>query len=128
MDDNTKRRTLTIQGRLAGLNEYILAERGNKNAAAKLKREAEKIVNVAIRKDLRKCHFLRPVHMHYIWIEPNKRRDKSNISGYGRKVIEDALVKAGVLDGDGWKYIEGFDDEFAVDKGNPRIIVTIWEV
>ena len=66
--------------------------------------------------------------MEYTWYEPNRRRDKSNISGYGRKVIEDSLVDCGVLGDDGWDYVVGFSDRFKVDRGNPRIEVLIKEV
>ena len=42
--------------------------------------------------------------------------------------LQDALVKSGVLQGDGWKHIVGFSDEFYIDKENPRIEVEIREV
>lgn len=115
---------LTIKGRLPGLNEMISAERSNRYRAAKMKREAEELVIWSAKAShLRKI--TTPVFMEYTWIEPNKRRDKDNISGYGRKIVQDALVKAGYLPGDGWAYISGFSDEFKVDKGNPRIEVLI---
>ena len=66
-----------------------------------------------------------PCVMAYRWIEPNTRRDKDNISAFGRKVIQDALQKAGYLENDGWRYIASFSDEFDVDTKNPRIEVTI---
>ena len=65
--------------------------------------------------------------MRYLWVEKNRRRDKDNISSFGRKVIQDALVKMGVLRNDGWENIEGFSDNFAVDKGKPRIEIEIEE-
>jgi len=37
-------------------------------------------------------------------------------------------VLVGILDNDGWKNIKGFTDDFAVDKGSPRIEVVIVEV
>lgn len=55
------------------------------------------------------------------------RRDLDNISSFGRKVIQDALVNAAVLKGDGWKHVVGFSDRFEVDKENPRIEVRIIE-
>lgn len=58
---------------------------------------------------------------------PQGRRDKDNISAFGRKVIQDALVKAGYLLNDGWDNIEGFEDHFYVDAKQPRIVVEIWE-
>lgn len=66
--------------------------------------------------------------MIYRWYEKDKRRDLDNVSSFGRKVIQDALVYTGVIQNDGWKEITGFSDEFYVDKKNPRIEVEIEEV
>lgn len=118
--------TITIRGRLPGLNEYIAAERTNRHAAAKMKREAQGLVQLQLRRQIR-GKLREPVYMRYTWYEPDRRRDKSNISAYGRKIIEDALVKCGALENDGWRNIAGFADEFAVDKGRPRIEIEILE-
>lgn len=117
--------TLTIPGRLPGLNEYIAAERTNRHAAAKMKREAQQAVEWCVRSQLRGVRFERPVRMAYRWFERDRKRDKDNVSAFGRKVIQDALVRVGVLKNDNWAYIEGFADEFAVDKKRPRIEVEI---
>lgn len=117
---------LVIKGRLPGLNEYINAERRNRYQAAKMKREAEKIV-IWSAKASRLKKVKNPVMMFYTWFEPNKKRDKDNIT-FGRKIIQDALVKGGYLPGDGWAHIIGFADEFQVDKKEPRIEVVIEEV
>lgn len=66
--------------------------------------------------------------MKYTWYERNKKRDKDNISSFGRKVIQDGLVKAGVLENDGWKQIEGFSDRFRIDEEHPRVEIEIVEV
>lgn len=118
---------MEIPGRLPGLNEYVEAERRNRFKAAKLKRDAQDWVILCIKKHMRGVHITRPVYIRYYWHEPNRRRDKSNVSGYGRKVIEDALVEAGVLQDDGWDEIEGFEDRYFLDKANPRIILEIEE-
>lgn len=119
---------LVIPGRLPGLNEYIEAERRNKYKAAQIKREAENIVMLCARQQLRGWKARGPVMMFYLWVEKDRRRDKDNVSGYGRKIIQDALVKAKFLKNDGWNDIEGFADDFAVDKGNPRIEIVIEEI
>lgn len=118
---------LIIPGRLSGLNEYIAAERTNRYKAAKLKSDNEKVVSAYIRKFLRGVKIRSPVQMDYVWHEKDKRRDLDNIT-FGRKIIQDSLVKCGVLKDDGWKYIIGFSDEFKVDKNNPHIKVLIKEV
>lgn len=114
----------TIPGRLPGLNDYIKAERGNKYVAARIKRETEDRIQWAIRAKLKGVRFHTPVRMRYHWYEPNTRRDKDNIA-FARKFIQDALVVAGVLQGDGWKHIDGFTDRFFVDANIPRVEVTI---
>lgn len=114
---------LVIEGSLPGLNEYIEAERGNRFQGAKMKRVwGEKIMWQA-RRDLGRVKIPCPVVMHYTWYEKDRRRDMDNISAFGRKVIQDALVKGGWLPNDGWAQIAGFTDEFKVDKLRPRIEV-----
>lgn len=116
---------LIIPGTLPNLNDYITAERQHRQKAAAMKRQAEQVVLLAARK-LRDAKPSGPVVMRYAWYEPNKRRDKDNISSFGRKVIQDALVRAGVLRNDGWADIDGFSDEFYIDKKRPRIEVEIY--
>lgn len=119
---------LTIPGTLNNLNDYIAADRANRHKGAKMKADNGNIVAVAIRQCMRGVSVKKPVFMEYTWYEPNKRRDKDNISSFGRKVIQDALVRCGVLKDDGWKYVVGFSDRFEVDKINPRIEVLIKEI
>lgn len=118
---------LVIMGSFPGLNEYINAERTNRYKAAAMKRQVEHTVILAAKKCLRGKKFDRPVVMHYTWYEKNRRRDKDNVSSFGRKCIQDALVKGGWLAGDGWKHITGFSDRFSVDAAHPRIEVEIEE-
>lgn len=118
---------LVIKGTLDGLNEYIDECRTNRYRGSKLKQANQKIVLIYIKKQLKNLKITRPVYMRYHWIEPNRFRDKDNISSFGRKVIQDALVEAKVLKNDGWKQISGFSDEFSVDRKNPRIEIEIEE-
>lgn len=117
----------TIRGRLPGLNEYITAERTSRYKGAEMKRQSEAAVLHAAR-SLGKWRADGKVHMVYRWYEENQRRDKDNVSSFGRKVIQDALVRGKYLTNDGWKDIADFEDRFAVDRKNPRIEVEIWEV
>ena len=118
---------LIIKGTLPGLNEYINAERSNRYKAAAMKHQVESVVIACAKKYLRGVKFEKPVRMEYRWYEPNKRRDKDNVV-FAKKFIQDGLVKAGVLHGDGWKWIESFSDDVQEDKTNPRVEVTISEV
>lgn len=69
----------------------------------------------------------RPVRLHILWVEKNRRRDLDNIA-FAIKFIQDGLVKVGVLHNDTRREIVGFSHEFAYDSSNPRIEVTIEEV
>lgn len=119
---------LTVYGTLPGLNEIINENRRNYHAGAKLKKESQYLVTVWAKKTLGRWQAKAPVVMHYKWFEPNRKRDKDNICAGGRKIIQDALVQNGNLKGDGWHDIQGFTDEFFVDKKDPRIEVDIEEV
>lgn len=120
--------SLIIPGRLDNLNDYIGAERANKYKGAKMKADNEAIVKSAIIRQLRIPTITKKVRMEYLWVEKNQRRDLDNISSFGRKVIQDELVKSKILQNDGWANIVGFSDSFAVDKQDPRIEVKIIEV
>jgi Holliday junction resolvase RusA-like endonuclease len=122
-----KQTLLTIQGTLPGLNEYIRVERGNRHRAAKLKKQVEQNIGWVIKQQLSGLLIKEPVIMHYLWWEPNRKRDKDNIA-WAKKLIQDALVKTGVLEGDSWKHIIGFTDNFAVDQENPRVEIKIVKV
>ena len=119
---------LTIPGRLDNLNDYIRAERTSKYKGAEMKADNEMLIFIAIRRCLRGVKIQKPVMMSYRWYEKNSRRDLDNISSFGRKVIQDALVKDGILENDGWNDIKGFSDAFYIDKNNPRIEVEIVEI
>lgn len=115
-----------IPGSLPGLNNLIDAERAHRQKGAALKRDAQALVEEELSDQITRP-LREPVVMHYTWIERNRKRDKDNISSFGRKVIQDALVAVGALENDGWSNIEGFTDAFDVDPDNPRIEIDIKE-
>lgn len=116
---------LIIPGILPNLNDYISAERQHRQKAAQMKKQTERIIMLCAKAQLRGVSFDGPVVMRYTWYEPNRRRDKDNVSSFGRKCIQDALVRAGVLKNDGWGEIDSFSDRFFVDKKNPQVEVEI---
>lgn len=118
---------LMIKGRLDGLNDYTAASRTNPYKGNKMKADNEQIVIYAIRQQLKRLHIVKPVLLKFTWYERNKRRDHDNVSSFGRKVIQDALVKCKVLQDDGWRYVVGFTDDFYCDNEKPRIEVLIVE-
>lgn len=117
---------INIPGSLPGLNNLIEAERAHRQKGAALKRDAQTLVEYELSDQIDRP-LREPVTMHYTWIEPNRRRDKDNISSFGRKVIQDAMVAIGALQNDGWSNIAGFSDDFRVDPDDPRIEIDIEE-
>lgn len=126
MKDNNGSYLLTIPGQLPGANDYIAAERANRHKAAKMKRDAQSYIAWYIKRDLRGVRIKRPVVLSYTWWEKDRRRDKDNIA-FAKKFIQDALVQQGVILDDGWSEIQGFSDDFKVDKTRARIEVRIRE-
>lgn len=113
---------LIIPGELTDLNTYISAERSNRYAGAKIKREMTDYITW-LAKSL-KTEIRTPVRITYRWYCKDKRKDKDNVA-FAKKFIQDGLVNAGVLKNDGWNDIEGFNDRFYIDKENPRVEVQI---
>lgn len=118
---------LTIPGRMPGLNEYTAATREHRQRGASLKRQHEATVLWNIKAQLRGVKFTQPVFLVFTFYERDRRRDHDNVSSFARKIIQDALVKSGVLQDDGWNHVTGYLDFFEVDKRNPRITVQFIE-
>lgn len=118
---------LEIPGRLPGLNEYTSACRTNHMTGAAMKQQSQEIVLWSIYSKMRKVYFEKPVFILFTFYEKDRRRDRDNVASYARKVIQDALVKAGTLEDDGWDHVTGYLDRFEVDSKNPRIVVEFIE-
>ena len=126
---------IVFYGSMPNLNDYLLGERipvrKNGKVTTKgnlMKQENQrKILNI-LRKELLGVHIKKPITIEYKFYEPNRKRDLDNISAFAHKVIQDALVKAGTIENDGWKHIKGFSDEFYLDSENPRIEILLKEV
>ena len=125
---NSKRlQALVIDGALPGLNDYISAERTNRYRGAAVKKQWTDVVAVAAKKWLTPIpEHCFPVTFRFQWYEQNRRRDKDNVSAFGRKVILDGLVQAGILPNDNWNYVEGFRDEFYVDRDCPHVRIEVY--
>ena len=86
---------VTIYGRFAGLNEFISALNSrNRNVGNRFKKQIEREILNQIDGQIERL--TPPVWMNYSYYEPNRKRDKDNISIF-RKFFQDALVKGGYL-------------------------------
>lgn len=119
---------ITIEGRLPNLNDYTSATRTNRYKGAEMKRQAQSVVETYILEQWRGLKVHPKVVLHYRWYEQNGRRDIDNISGFGHKVIQDALVTCKIIPDDNQNVIAGYTDEFFIDSKHPRIEVEIEEL
>lgn len=116
--------TFIIEGRLPSLNEYIRAERSGWQAANSMKHKYEKLVAGSA---IGLKAITKPVRIRYTFFEQNRRRDKDNVAGVAHKIVQDALVKTGILVNDSWEYVVGFSDDFQIDSKRPRIEIELIE-
>lgn len=112
-----------------GLNEYIAELGRNPRAGGQIKRDYMMVASNAIRRDLKRYRASQPVILHYKFYEPinGRKRDVMNIFSFADKVIEDALVKCGVIPDDDPAHVKNTTHNFFYSD-NPRIEVEIEEV
>ena len=114
-----------IAGRLPGMNElreaagWTAPGKGKRwNRYAQLKRDHTEDIVLQLR-----CAKVvpptGPVWIGFEHVEPNAKRDPDNVNAGARKLIVDAMVKAGILKGDGQKFIAGFGPERVVVDRDP---------
>ena len=104
------------------LNKYINAERKNKFAAAKIKKEETEFVYWT-------CKGLKietPCKLKFSWFVKDKRSDPDNIA-FAKKFILDGFIKANVIPNDNMQHIIGFVDEFVVNKENIGVEIEVIE-
>lgn len=117
------RQQFTIPGRLPSFNEVTAWNRGNKYAAARRKRELESDIGWCIR-HARLVPMTGRVTLTIRWVEPDRRRDFDNIES-AVKFIQDALVRYGIIHGDGQKHLAPPVHIHDIDKPYLRVEVTL---
>lgn len=110
---------IIIDYRFTTLNEYIDTERANKFAAAKIKERDTHAAQLAA--NGKESFMVYPVKIVCHWFLKSTRTDPDNIA-FGIKFILDGFVKAGLLKGDGWKFIKSITHEFSVDTQDYVIV------
>lgn len=118
--------SFAIPGTMPGLNDYIAGVNRNRHVGNAIKQKWTNAVALAAHSCQRVPDELLPIWIEYMFYERNRRRDKDNIEGFAKKVIQDGLVRAGVLENDGWKHIDGSASRFCVDAKNPRVEIKIY--
>lgn len=119
--------TFFIEGKLPGYNEYLGAAKGPFGASeyTKLKKSTQAIVWFYARKaKMQPC--VGPVHVHLVWHEPDKRRDKDNVIS-GCKEILDSLRVMGVLKNDSWRWVTDITASVEHSPDRPGVLVQLLE-
>ena len=84
------------------------------NMYNQLKQEwSNKVCSHVVKTGFNTC---KSAYFHYLLVEPNMKRDPSNIAAAAAKFIEDGLIKAGVIENDGWKQVLGIRSYWINDK------------
>lgn len=110
---DTDTHTFEIRGRhwkencLPSLNDVLAEATKHPKAYWRLKTNMEQVVIASIRRDLGGYKASKRISLDIVWVEKNKgvKRDFDNVVAAGRKIINDALVKSGVLKDDNPKYL-----------------------
>jgi Holliday junction resolvase RusA-like endonuclease len=113
-------------GTFTDLNTYINAERRNRFIAAKIKKEETERVYWVCKEAVVQPVQEYPVNIHISYYMPNKRKDPDNFL-FSKKFLFDGLVMAGVLRNDTWGEIRAIQEDWSVDKENPRIELEVLE-
>lgn len=114
--DNMK---YTIDKPLLTLNEYIKIERGNKYAAANIKKSETTYCMIRAKKSLKPVYSY-PVDILIEW-HVTGRKDPDNVA-FGIKFILDGLVKSGIIENDGSKQIRNIHHTYVRDKEQHCIV------
>ena len=122
-----KQYKFVIDGKLIGYNEYGNQQRTNYYKANKTKRSIQddlrRQILAQVKLPIRTIKTQVNVHCH--WIEPNKKRDKDNISS-AIKFILDTLVHMRLLKNDGWQQIGDIKHTFVHNtQSNGGVIVIL---
>ena len=99
--------TIFLPSRMPSLNELLdgKAQHGSWNRYNATKAKWASDIGLVVR--ARGLSAQGPTYLSVLWLEPNTRRDPDNILSGGFKLLLDSLVKAGVMDGDGWNDVLG---------------------
>ncbi len=111
-----------IHGELPTLNAYIQAERGNKYAGAKIKKDATELCAWCCKSIPIIDKY--PIDITIQWYTKDIKIDPDNLA-FGIKFILDGMVKAGKIVNDGRKQIASISHEYYLDKDIPRIRVFV---
>lgn len=115
---------LWVPARLPGQNELLAgrahASRGWSEYNSTKQRLAAQVILLARVKGLSS---IEPSFFTYLFVEPNRKRDPSNVASGGIKILEDAFVKGGFLENDGWSHVLGIQAHWICEPNRAGCLV-----
>ena len=123
LDWDPQRKMFTLRPRCMGTNQM----------SSRWKWSAEKKRWRLLFQECQKRHdipqFKRPLKLFFRCFERNACRDVDNAYGGARKIVLDAMKKAGIIFNDGQRWVRGFGEELPlIDRKDPRVEVEIVEI
>ena len=114
---------ITVPGPLPDLNQIINAAKTHWTKYRRMKQEYTDLVAWCAKgqEQVERADFV------FTWYAPDRRTDPDNIAA-AQKFGFDGLVKAGVMEKDGWRQVRSIRHVFEVDKDNPRCEIEIRSV
>ena len=111
---------------LPGLNDLLHEATTHPMAYNRIKQDMQKIIILSLRRDLGGYKATERVKLNIVWGEKCKgqKRDYDNIVAAGRKLINDALVKASVIKDDNPIYL-GYGENLFMYTEEPFVKVSI---
>lgn len=110
--------------RLPGINEYQNACRRHPLNGAQMKKNAMQSICTYLNQY--KCEKF-PIQLEIVYTEPNKRRDIDNVTGFGNKVILDALQHAGIIPDDSPRFVNKITTHVVHEPGVEHIVIWLKE-
>lgn len=119
---------LTINGKFPSYNEYNSAQRSNRYAGNKMKRDYQKVCEWQIKQQMKNVKISKPLSVNIICYLPYVKCDLDNYSSFFLKVFLDAMIKCNVIKNDNVKYVKQLCSVAAIDKAHPRVEVILQEM
>lgn len=115
---------LWVPVRLPGLNELLAGQASaSRGWSAYNQKKQQLTAQIVLLARWRGIGLIDPSFFTYLFAEPNKRRDPSNLTAAGIKLLEDALCAGGHLANDGWEHVLGFCSYWVCSKDSPGVLV-----
>ena len=118
-----KNNIITVYGELPDLNTIIDQSKSHWANYSKMKKTyTSRVAQAAIG-----AKRVKKADIDITYYCKNRRKDPDNIIGGGNKFVLDGLVKAGVIENDGWRHVNSLNCRCRLDKDNPRVEIRIRE-